>query len=801
MTGFMHEKEFSRKTFLKGGGALIVGFSLAGAGVVGKASAAQSPYASNGPFDQNQIDSWITINADNTASILTGAMFRGTGSETGLMMIAAEELGIGLDQALFVSSDTNLVPNTGSKGASNTITHAGTAIRTAAAYANQALLNLASGQLGVPVAQLSVSKGVVSGGGKSITYGQLLGGKLFNVAMPGSLNLQNASARIDFGLAPGVSPAKPVSQYTLVGTRAPRIEIPAIVTGTYTFVQNIKVPGMMHGRVVRPLGQAVYGFGAPVLSVDESSIAHLPGVRVVRNNNFLGVVAPHEYDAIQAAAQIKVTWADPPAVLPGNASQFEGMRALDSAGKTIQTPVSWYLQNPNHGDVNQGLASAAHTVSQTYAWPAHIHNPMGPNCCVADVTPQGSRIFASTQDAYGTRTAVSSALGVPLNSVRVTTPATGGSFGTPTDNDANVAAALMSQAVGKPVRVQFMRWDEIGWAYTSPGSLMDIRAGMDAKGNMTAFDFVHFYPQYTSGPVTNAELAGAPLATPSSSITGNFFPHRMYSVVDANNPNTSNGNLTKSIPLQSQWIRGAFMRAGSSPGVLFGGEQVVDELAHAAGMDPVAFRLQNVTQAPAENRDLLAVMNAVTQAANYKPKVAGSNLSSADIVTGRGVAWSNVYRSSLNAAYEDAPYGWTAIAAIADIEVNKKTGKVTPKHIYAAATVGLAVNPGLVENQIVGGLVQVTGRLLVEEYRFNKQHVTSTDFVTYPILRFRDSPMVTPIVVQQADLRTKGVGEPVSVPSAAAIANAFFDATGVRMRTAPFTPVRVRDALKAAGVA
>jgi nicotinate dehydrogenase subunit B len=193
-------------------------------------------------------------------------------------------------------------------------------------------------------------------------------------------------------------------------------------------------------------------------------------------------------------------------------------------------------------------------------------------------------------------------------------------------------------------------------------------------------------------------------------------------------------------------------------------------------------------------------MSAVTKAANWQPKVAGSKLSDGNVVTGRGVAWSNVYRSSYNAAYEDAG-GWTAIAAIADIEVNKKTGKVTPKHIYGAAAVGLAVNPGLVENQIIGGLVQVTSRLLVEEYRFNKQAVTSTDFVTYPILRFKDSPTVTPIVVQEADLRTKGVGEPVSVPAAAAIANAFFDATGVRMRTAPFTPARVRAALKAAGAA
>ncbi|MGH7270907.1 MAG: xanthine dehydrogenase family protein molybdopterin-binding subunit, partial [Polyangiaceae bacterium] len=438
-----------------------------------------------------------------------------------------------------------------------------------------------------------------------MSYGQLLGGKLFNVAMPSSYNLQNASARVDFGLAPGVAPAKPVSQYTLVGTSAPRIEIQAIVTGTYTYVQNIVLPGMQHGRVVRPLGQAVYGFGAPIISVDASSVAHIPGVQIVQKKNFLGVVAPQEYNAIQAAAQLKVQWADPPPVLPGHANEFEWMRAMDAAGKAVQSPVSWYQQNSNRGNVGAGLASAAKVVSETYAWASNVHNPLGPNCCVADVTPQGARIYASSQTAYGSRTAVATALGISPNLVRVSNPATGGSFGTPTDDDANVSAALLSQAVGKPVRMQFMRWDEIGWEYTSPASMMDIQAGIDKSGNMIAFNANHFYPQYISGPVTSAELAQtSPLSNPSSSITGNFFSSRMYSVVDQNNPATSNGYLVKSIPNQGNWIRAAFMRAGSAPGILFAGEQMVDELAHAAQMDPVAFRLQNVTHSPAENRDL-----------------------------------------------------------------------------------------------------------------------------------------------------------------------------------------------------
>jgi CO/xanthine dehydrogenase Mo-binding subunit len=324
---------------------------------------------------------------------------------------------------------------------------------------------------------------------------------------------------------------------------------------------------------------------------------------------------------------------------------------------------------------------------------------------------------------------------------------------------------------------------------------LDVRAGIDAKGNMVGFDTTHFYPQYKSGPETTAQLAGTPLPDAASSIGGNQFPSRMYRVAS-----TNNRYLVKSIPLKGNWVMAAWLRAGAAPAVLFAGEQVVDELARAAGVDPVAFRVQNVTQNAVERRSLLAVLDAVTRVANWQPKVAASRLSDGNIVSGRGVAWSNLYRSSQNGNFENDEFGWTATAAIADVEVNKKTGKVTAKHIYGAAAAGLAVNPGLIENQLVGGLTQVASRVLAEQYRYDQRSVTSSDFVSYPILRFKDAPKVTPIVVQQSDLRTKGVGEPVSVLAGAAIANAFFDATGVRMQTAPMTPARVRAALKAAGV-
>jgi CO/xanthine dehydrogenase Mo-binding subunit len=277
------------------------------------------------------------------------------------------------------------------------------------------------------------------------------------------------------------------------------------------------------------------------------------------------------------------------------------------------------------------------------------------------------------------------------------------------------------------------------------------------------------------------ELAGiAPL---SSSVSGNWWPGSMY-----NAPN--NRYTLKSIPLVGNWVKSSWMRAGASPHATFALEQVVDDLARTVQMDPVAFRLQNVTQRASDQPEvLLAVMSAVTQAAGWQPKVSGSSLSDANIVTGRGVAWSNA----------DGRRG--AGAAIADVTVNKKTGKITVNHVYQAYNAGLMIYPGDVANQQIGGITQVLSRLLVEQLRYTKTKVASLDWVSYPILRFKDAPKVTPIVVQLSNLPPSGVGEPVTAVAPAAVANAFFDATGVRIRQAPMTPASVRAALKAAGVA
>jgi nicotinate dehydrogenase subunit B len=344
------------------------------------------------------------------------------------------------------------------------------------------------------------------------------------------------------------------------------------------------------------------------------------------------------------------------------------------------------------------------------------------------------------------------------------------------------AAALMSQLAGAPVRVQLMRWDEIGWDQTAPGSLFDVRAGVDAKGNLVGFDLTQFYPQYRGQQVqTTAELAGIQSIIPSAAAGTRALP-AIYNLAN-------NRYLLKSLPLKGNWIKADWMRHGSTPHGTFATEQAIDELAHAAGMDPVAFRVQNVTQGEAKD-SLLAVLNAVTNAANWQPGMMASKLSDANVVTGRGLAWNG---SGTAASMKTA--------AVADVSVNRKTGKVTVTHVYQAFSAGLAVYPGGIENQLVGGITQILSRLLVEQMHYTKKQVTSLDFVSYPILRFKDAPKITPIVLQRTDQQPAGVGEPVTGVAPAAVANAFFDATGVRMRTAPLNPPRVRAALKAAAVA
>jgi CO/xanthine dehydrogenase Mo-binding subunit len=743
MTDLLTEKSFTRRTFVKGSGALVVGFSLAGAATSGKASAAGGPQRGlvAGPPNQQEIDSWLQVNPDNTVTIFHGRVELGQGSTTGLLQIAAEELDVDFSQIVETRVDTNVSPDQGSTVGSTSIRSAGPTLRAAAAEARQALLTLASANLGVPVSQLSVAKGVVSGGGKSVKYGDLVGGKLINARMTGR------------------APQKAVADYKVVGQRIPRIDIPDKVSGKFTYIHNVRVPGMLHGRVVRPRGQSAYGQGAKPLSVDASSIRNIKGAQVVRVGDFVGVVAPHEYAAIQAAAQLKVKWAVDPK-LPGNGDIFGKMRS-DPTTDRVQV---------NTGNVDKAIdAAGVKKLASTYTYDYNNHGALGPMCAVADVKADSCTVLAITQGPYGLRSKLAPALNMDISKIRVQFYDGSGVYGPSTYDDVAISAALMSQKVGKPVRLQFMRWDEHGWDTHGPAQLTDVRGAVDAKGKIAAYDYTSWQIPYYSLDSAR-ELAGEAVPTPGLGSADTASAGAQYDL--------PNRRVTgKSLPLFNGYLKVTFLRAPLAPQATFASEQFVDELAFAAGMDPLEFRRQNI----ADER-WLGALNAAAAAARWQPRVANSHRPTGNVVTGRGIAIGGFANSF--------------VGTVAEIEVNKKTGKIVVKHVYGAQDAGLAINPALIENQMEGAMMQGVSRAMLESVKTSKERITSLDWSTYPSLRFKDAPAITAVVVNRPDKASSGSGEPALAPVAAAIGNAFFDATGVRIRQAPMTPGRVRAALK-----
>lgn len=730
-----------RRDFLKTGGALVIGFNLRGV------MFGQERGAVAGPPDPKQIDTWLAVHADNTATVYIGFAELGQGNSTALLQVAAEELDLEMSQLKTVRLDTNVTPNQGGTYSSASIQRGGPQVRTAAAEARQALLQLASKKLDAPVERLTVAKGVVSVTGnsdRSVSYGALVGDKPFHLAFTGT------------------APLKSPSQYRVVGTSVPRNDLPDKVSGRYVYMQHVRVPGMLHGRVVRPRGQRAYGVGAKVVSVDEASIHNIPGARVVRRGDFVGVVAEHEWDAVKAARQLKIAWDNTPS-LPGNAGLFEQMRKEKSADRVVV----------ERGDVASAMGKAAHHVSSSYTCPYQMHAPFGPNCAIGDVQADSALVMCSTQDVYGTRRSLARVIGLPEAKIRVQYYEGSGTYGHSCYDDVAQAAALLSQLAGKPVRLQFMRWDEHGWDNYGPAHVADVRAAVDASGKIVAYEYEGWQHNW-SGTETSAQLTGmAPGEWPAGAVqqVNRLTCGGMYDI-----PNLR--LLNHQVPAMG-YLKAAWLRSPLDLSFAFASEQTLDELAYQAGLDPYAFRRQNI-----RDPRWLGVLDGAAKAANWAPRRAASNLSEAKVVRGRGIGLGTHLAS----------YG----GAVAEIEVNKETGKVVAKHLYGAIDAGLVVNPGNVENQISGQLVQTASRMFHEEVKFSETGVTSVDWNSYPILRFEEAPEVTPVVVQRLNEKYSGAGEECMAACAAAIGNAFFDATGVRIREFPMTPERVLAALRRA---
>jgi nicotinate dehydrogenase subunit B len=502
------ESLLERREFLKTTGAIVVGLSVADK-VGAQAPAGEAPAAQrglvSGPPDPAQVDSYIAIHPDNTATIFSGYVELGQGGPTALRQIAAEELDLELDQVKEVRADTFISTN-GFTAASRTAGIGGTELRAAVAEARRALVDLASERLKAPARDLVVTKGVVSVRSdpqRSVTYAALLAGKPFNrtfepVSYQGGIELPRKGRDL--------AVPKRRDDYRIVGTRVPRPDIAEKAKGTFEYVQHVSVPGMLHGRVVWPRGQGARGLSNPtVVAIDEASIKGIPGAQVVRRRNFVGVVAPREWDAVRASRQLKVTWEPFAQALPGHegvADEFRSSKTSDA----IDT---------NTGDVKAALSRGAHVLSATYRGPYQSHGTMAPNCAVADVTKDAALVMCSDQGIYATRNGVARLLGLPVEKIRVQYYSGSNTYGSSCYRDVAQAAAIMSQEVGKPVRLQFSREDEFGWDNYGPAFLGDLRAAVDSNGKLLAFEYGAWNHLGAWGGLdTTTELALAPPPPP-----------------------------------------------------------------------------------------------------------------------------------------------------------------------------------------------------------------------------------------------------------------------------------------------
>lgn len=748
----------SRRDLLKSTGVLVVGFSFFGTAVK---VLAQGEGLSVDGMDPTVLDSWLAISKDGTVTVFTGKVELGTGVVTALAQIVAEELDVAFDKVYMDSGDTDTAVDQGVTAAARTVERGGVQLRQASAAARQELLKLASTHLDSPVDKLTVTDGVVSVIGspsKKIAYGDLLGGKRFNI------KIIAAGVGWDMKVAPNVTPKDP-KEYKVVGKSIPRVDLPGKFTGEFVYSQDASAPGMLHGRVVRP----ATSLSAPA-SIDESSIKDIPGiVKIVREGTFVGVVAETEWAAIRAAKQLKVTWSEPTLkMMSGPKEVFDYLQNTKSFKDTVVV---------NRGNPEAAFAQAAKKYEATYYWPFQLHGMMGPPCALADVRGDRATIWTGTQGPFRTRDSIAKMLNIPPKNVHLLYREGSGSYGRLESDDVAEDAALMSRAVGKPVRVQWMRWDEHAWDPKGPAQMQTIRAGVDTQGNVIAWEFEdRSFPwsESENNPLLASAQIGMKPTGPGflngAGGGGQIYTFENQKVVASDIPWVQQG----------QWpLRTSNLRAPGDLGRVFASESTIDEIAADHHVDPVQFRLRYLTS----DKRISDILIATTKKAGWTDRPAPALATSEGKAVGRGVAAAN--RAN------------TMTTAVAEVEVDKATGEVTVKKITLGHDCGLIVNPDGLKNQIEGNVLQAVSRALFEEVKFDSSGQTNLDWKSYPVIRFGQVPEVDVVLANHIDMQPLGGGEPSIVPVTAAIANAIFDATGGRLRQVPFTPERVLEAMKA----
>jgi len=755
-------KTLSRRDFMKTSGALIVTFSLAPKSAL---LAQRLDGASS-----NQLDGWLAINADGTVTAYTGKCELGHGLYTAQTQLIAEELSVPFNRVKLIQCDTALTPDQGTtSGAQSHPTNFNQgALALAGATAREALFDMASKRLGVPADQLAVKDGVISvktDAAKKVSYAELIGGKKFN------LTLNNRAKR------------KNASEWTVLGTPVPRIEIPVMATGQFEYVHNVRVPGMLHGQVVRPPA-----YGSTLVSVDDNSVKALPGVvKVVVKKNFVGVVAEKPWQAMQAANKLKVTWS-PAASLPKQTEIHDYLRNKKPTRDTYAV---------NSKDVDEKLGQAAKVVKATYHYPYQMHGSFGTSCAVADVEQAKATIYSPTQAVYPLRSTVAMLLGMQQENVHIIFKMGSGCYGINGADTVSYDAALLSQAVGKPVRVQLTRKDEMAWENYGLAYVIDQRAGVDKNGTIIAWDHESWAPTLGGRPGGNAPgnvitglLAGfqpaafaarTPAPDPANfANNNNAVPSYVAGMVNGRAGGTGNIRSERVLThdVQSPFFTGP-LRSPARLQNTFAHESFIDEIAFEVNADPVEYRLRHLSDSR-----LSDVVKGAAKAANWEPRSKRGAARRNGIVSGRGIS----------CVLYEGDNGYCAV--VAEVDVNQDNGRIVVKRLIIANDVGPISNPDGLKNQLEGGALHGLSRTLYEEVTWDEQKVTSIDWRTYkPLPVGAEIPKIETVLINRPDAHAAGAGETAVTVVAAAIGNAVFDATGARLRQIPFTPERVKAEL------
>ncbi|HEV7813486.1 MAG TPA: molybdopterin cofactor-binding domain-containing protein [Janthinobacterium sp.] len=740
----------SRRHFLQSGAALVVSFSFAGNALALIKTPPAGAIAPGKSLDSAAVDAFLALQPDGGLTVFTGKVDLGTGNLTAIAQMVAEEMEFPLDRISVVQGDTSLTIDQGPTNGSLSIQVAGVQLRQAAATVRAALQQLAAQKFGVPPEQLVFADGQVSAASRPaqrLSYAALLKGQRLELAMDPKAPLKNPQA------------------YRVVGKSMQREDIPAKVSGEFTYMQDFRVPGMVHARVIHP-----NAYGAQLLSFDDTPARKISGYqKTVRVGNLLAVIASTEWAAIKAARELKVKWSDWSG-LPEQAHIYAAVRSLklQASVKTVDT-----------GHVEQTLAAAgAKSLKATYEWPLQTHGSIGPSCAIGEYRDGKLTLWSSTQAPHMTRDQIAAMMKMEKQDVRLIYVEGAGCYGRNGHEDATAEAAVLAKEVGKPVRLQWMRQDEHGWDPKGPPVVSDLSAALNADGTVAAWRYETWVP-YRMAPSTDVPLLAGELTRQSTMVTEannaggmEFNTTPVYSFPSVQVVI----NRTETTPLRPAWLRG--------PGRLqhtYANESFMDELSVAAGLDPIEFRRKHLSDPRA-----LAVLKAAADKADWQPRPLHSAPAQAgQVATGRGVAY---VRYDGNRAY---------VAAIAEVEVDRTTGVIRVRRFTVAHDCGLVVNPDGVRNQIEGQVVQTVSRTLFEEVNFSRSAVTSVDWSGYRLLAFPEMPaQIDVVLVDRPDQTPMGAGEPTCAVIPSALASAVYDAVGIRLRTVPFTPEKVLAALK-----